>query len=256
MMVSIKTKYLVALTLCGWLVLPSTRSLGAVIVYDRVTTVNTPVYLKVLTKGRIFADGGRLVEFFLDEESLGKNLTGGDGYGYRKYIPQRAGIIKVRATSNGESGNGIVLIVKKSEKAILIEIEGGLKDALISDIAAAAGRQAVEEMLKKYRVIYLSRNTGVRMARTWLDEMKFPDAPVLRWKGAQTLSALKEKGIQLYAIIGAAGVIEAAADHVEKRFSFDKTQNGQTVNDWQELMKALPKNSTGNSQKNQKASKP
>ena len=247
-----KNKYLLALIVSGWLALPAAHSLGAVIVYDRVTTVNTPVYLKVLTKGRIFADGGRLVEFFLDEKSLGKNLTGGDGYGYRKYIPQRAGLITVRATSDGESGNGIVLVMKRSEKAILIEIEGGLKDALVSDIAAGAGRQAVEEMLKKYRVIYLSRKTGVRMARTWLDEMEFPDAPVLRWRGAQTLSALKEKGIQLYAVIGSADVIETAADDIDKRFTFDKSQNGQTVKDWHDLMTRLSQGVSGNSNSNRK----
>lgn len=252
MIVCIKNKYIVVLLLCGWLALPATPSLGAVIVYDRVTTVNTPVYLKVLTKGRIFADGGRLVEFFLDEKSLGKNLTGGDGYGYRKYVPQQAGIIKLRATSDGESGNGIVLVMKKSEKAILIEIEGGFKDAVVSDIAAGAGRRAVAEMKQKYRVIYLSRNTGVRMARSWLDEMEFPDAPVLRWKGAQTLNALKEKGIQLYAIIGAGAVIEAAADHVNNRYTFDKTQKGQTVRDWHELMTKLSTSATDNSKKNKK----
>ena len=252
MKIFLNIKYLPVLLLCSWLVLPATHSLGAVIVYDRVTTVNTPVFLKVMTKGRIFADGGRLVEFFLDDKSLGKNLTGGDGYGYRKYVPQRAGIIKVRATSDGESGNGMVLVMKKSEQAILIEIEGGFKDAAVSDIAAGASRQAVEEMLKKYRVIYLSRNTGVRMARIMLDEIEMPDAPVLRWNGAQTLSALKEKGIQLFAIIGAAGVIEAAADHIDKRYSFDETQQGQTVRDWHDLMTRLSKSDPDGSKKNKK----
>ena len=114
-----------------------------VIVYDRVTTVGTPVYLKVLTKGRIFADGGRLVEFYLDDKRFGKNLTGGDGYGYRKYEPRRAGIINIRATSKGESGSGLLLVMKKSEKAVLIEIEGGFKDAYISDMAAVASPSAV-----------------------------------------------------------------------------------------------------------------
>ncbi len=252
MNVCLKNKYLSIFLACVFLVLPATRSLSAVIVYDRVTTVKTPVYLKVLTKGKIFADGGRLVEFFMDDKSLGKNLTGGDGYGYRKYVPRRAGTFKVRATSDGESGNGLVLVMKKSDKAVLIEIEGGFKDAYISDIAAGASRQAVKQLLKKYRVIYLSRNTGVRMARNWLDEMAFPDAPVLRWRGAQTLNALKEKGIQLYAIIGAAGVLAAAADHVEKRYTFDETQNGQTVNDWHELMTELPKSAPADSKNTKK----
>ncbi|MGD8271552.1 MAG: hypothetical protein PVH74_05505 [Desulfobacterales bacterium] len=256
MKVCLKNKYLSVFLICAGLIWPAAHSLGAVIVYDRVTTVKTPVYLKVLTKGRIFADGGRLVEFFLDDKSLGKNLTGGDGYGYRKYVPRRAGIFKVRATSDGESGNGLVLVMKKSEKAVLIEIEGGFKDAFLSDIAAGAGRQAVEELLKKYRVIYLSHNTGVRLARNWLDEKSFPDAPVLRWRGTQTLKALADKGIQLYAIIGAAGVIADAADHVERRYTFDKTQQGQTVDDWHELMKKLSKSASEKSEKNEENAKP
>ena len=236
----------------GFLILPAARGLSAVIVYDRVTTVGTPVYLKVLTKGRIFADGGRLVEFYLDDKRFGKNLTGGDGYGYRKYNPRRAGIINVRATSKGESDAGLLLVMKKSEKAVLIEIEDGFKDAFISDIAAGASRQAVKQLLKKYRVIYLSRFTGIRMARSWLDEMEFPDAPVLQWKGEQTLNALKEKSINLYGIIGPASVIATAADHIKKRYTFDQNQKEQTVKDWQEVMERLSKNASKDPNKNKK----
>ena len=256
MKVCIKNKYLSVVLIWAGLIWPSAHSLGAVIVYDRVTSVNTPVYLKVLTKGRIFADGGRLVEFFWDDKRLGKTLTGGDGYGYRKYIPQRAGIFKVRATSDGESGTGFALVMKKSEKAVLIEIEGGFKDALISDIAAGASRHAVEELLKEYRVIYLSSSTGIRLARNWLDEKAFPAAPLLRWQGTQTLKALADKGIQLYAIIGPAGVIEAAADHIERRYTFDETQQGQTVNDWHELMRKLSQSAPDNSKNSKKDAKP
>jgi hypothetical protein len=235
----LKKKLWFVLLILGFFILPTARGLGAVLVYDRVTTVGTPVYLKVLTKGKIFADGGRLVEFYLDDKRFGKNLTGGDGYGYRKYKPQRAGIINVRATSKGESGAGLLLVMKKSEKAVLIEIEGGFKDAFISDIAAGASRQAVKQMLKKYRIIYLSRFTGIRMARSWLDEMEFPNAPVIQWQGEQTLNALKEKGINLYAIIGPTSVIATAADHIKKRYTFDQNQKEQTVKDWQEVMEKL-----------------
>jgi hypothetical protein len=241
-----------ALVIVGFLILPAAHGLGAVIVYDRVTTVGTPVYLKVLTKGRIFADGGRLVEFYLDDKSLGKNLTGGDGYGYLKYTPRRKGIIKVRATSQGESDAGFVLVMKKSEKAVLIEIEDGFKDAFISDIAAGASRQAVKQLLKKYRVIYLSRYAGIRMARSALDEMEFPDAPVLRWQGEQTLNALKEKGVNLYAIIGPASVINIAADHIKKRYTFDQNQKEQTVKDWQEVMKRLSESASKTPKKNKR----
>ncbi len=252
MIVSLKNKLFLFFLICCFVVLPTAQSWGAVIVYDRVTTVGTPVYLKVLTKGRFFADGGRLVEFYLDKKSLGKNLTGGDGYGYRKYTPKRPGIIKVQVRSKGESGSGLVLVMKKKEKVILIEIEGGFKDAFISEIAAGASRRAVERLLKKYRVIYISRYTGLRMARDWLHEGEFPEAPVLRWQGAKMFSALKEKGIHLYAIIGSASVIAEAEEHIEKRYSFEKTQKGQTVKDWEEIFELLPKSASTDSDKGKK----
>jgi hypothetical protein len=245
-----KTRF--ALLFLGLLMLPAARTMGAVIVFDRVTTVGTPVYLKVFTKGKIFADGGRLVELYLDDKRFAKNLTGGDGYGYRKYVPQRAGMIKIRATSQGESGSGLLLVMKKSEKAVLVEIESGLKDAFISDIAAGASRQAVRQMLKKYRVIYLSRYSGIRVARISLDEMGFPEAPILRWQGEQTLKALKENGVNLYAIIGPAGVISTADGYIENRYTFDENQQAHTVKDWQELMKLLSKNAPQGSHKNKK----
>jgi hypothetical protein len=249
---ALKTKLLSIFLISCFFVLAAGQSWGAIIVYDRVTMVDTPVYLKVLTKGRFFADGGRLVEFYLDENSLGKNLTGGDGYGYRKYTPKSPGIIKVQARSKGESGAGLLLVLGKSEKVIFIEIEGGFKDAFISDIAAGASRRAVERLLKKYRVIYLSRYTGLRMAREWLDEHEFPEAPVLRWQGSKMLSALKEKGIHLFAIIGSAGVIAESADHIEKRYTFEQSKKGQTVKDWEEIIELLPKKTPEDSDKDKK----
>jgi hypothetical protein len=249
---ALKSKLLLFFLISCFFVLSAAQSRGAIIVYDRVTTVGTPVYLKVLTKGKIFADAGRLVEFYLDDNSLGKNLTGGDGYGYRKFIPKRPGIIKVQARSKGESGSGLLLVMKKKEKVIFIEIEGGFKDAFISEIAAGASRRAVERLLKKYRVIYISRYTGLRMAREWLDEHEFPPAPVLRWQGSKMFSAFKEKGIHLYAIIGSAGVIAAAEEHTEKRYTFEQTQKGQTVKDWEEIIELLSKSAPKDSGKGKK----
>lgn len=263
MKVNPEKNLLLALLVVACLTLTGARGLAAVSVYDRVTTVGTPVYLKVLTKGRIFADGGRLVEFYLDDKPIGQNLTGGDGYGYRKFIPQHEGLIKVKATSKGESDTGLLLVMKKSDKAILIEIEGGFKDALISHIAAGASRQAVKMLLKKYRVIYLSRYTGARTARSLLDEMEFPEAPVLEWRGAQTLKILKEKSVNLYAIIGPAGVIGEADGYIEKRYTFDQNQKERTVKDWQQVMERLSENAAGaprkvpkNKQKKNNTAKP
>ena len=132
MLASLKIKRLAIFLICIFFILPSAQGMSAVIAYDNVTTVGTPVFLKVLTKGVIFPDGGRLVEFFLDEKSLGKNLTGGDGYGYRKHTPKRPGLMKLNVRSKGESGSGWLLVAKKRENVVFIEIERGFKDAALS----------------------------------------------------------------------------------------------------------------------------
>ena len=38
-----------------------------IVVFDDVTTVQTPIRIKVLTKAGFFARGGRLVDIYLDE---------------------------------------------------------------------------------------------------------------------------------------------------------------------------------------------
>ena len=63
-----------------------------VVVFDDATTVQTPIRIKVLTKSRFLARGGRLVDIYLDENHLKRILTGGDGYGYFKYTPLNAGL--------------------------------------------------------------------------------------------------------------------------------------------------------------------
>jgi hypothetical protein len=57
MTVAFKNRLLLFFLICCFVVLPAAQCRGEIIVYDRVTKVGTPVYLKVLTKGKIFADG-------------------------------------------------------------------------------------------------------------------------------------------------------------------------------------------------------
>ena len=65
-------------------------------------------------------------------------------------------------------------------------------------------------------------------------------------------TTFKEKGIHLYAIIGSAGVIAESAEHIEKRYTFEQTQKGQTVKDWEEIIELLPKRVPKDSAKSKK----
>ena len=212
---------------------------GDVIVFDRVTTVKTPIRIKVMTKRRFFPAGGQLVDLYLDDDFLKKVMTGGDGYGYLKYTPLSAGYKKITARTNSESASGLILVMKKSEKAIIIEIEEGFKDSIFSNEIMQNSREAVNAIQKKFQIIYLSRFMGKSISNSWLEKQNFPPSVILRWRGPSTVKALKAKGVQLHAIIGSPAVIADAAKHIEKRYTFDQTRDGKTVNNWDEIIKLL-----------------
>jgi hypothetical protein len=210
-----------------------------VVVLDRVTTVKTPIRITVLTKDRFFSAGGRLVDVYLDDEHLKRILTGGDGYGYLKYTPLSAGYKKIKVRSNSDSAEGLLLVMTKNDRAIAIEVEEGFKTAVFSDEIKQNSLKVVKTLSKNYKIIYLSRFVGKSITDTWLEKQNFPKSVILSWRGSKTLTALKKKGIQLHAIIGSAAVISEAAKDIENRFTFEKTKDGTTVKDWDEILEHL-----------------
>jgi hypothetical protein len=210
-----------------------------VVVIDRVTTVQTPVRITVLTKGRFFSAGGRLVDVSLDDKHLKRILTGGDGYGYLKYTPRTPGYKKIKARSNADSAEGLLLVMTKKDRALVIEVEEGFKTAIFSDEIKQSSLKIVKTLSKNYKIIYLSRFAGKSITGTWLDKQGFPRSVILGWRGANTLTELKKRGVQLHAIIGSATVVKAAVDEIEKRFTFDKSKDGTTVKDWDEIAELL-----------------
>ena len=217
----------------------ASASHGEVAVFDRVTTVETPVRIIVLTKSRFFAAGGRRVDISLDDEHLKRILTGGDGYGYLKYTPRSPGYKKIKARSDSDSAEGLLLVMTKSEKAIVIEIEEGFKDAVMSSEVKQSSLKAVKTLSQQYKIIYVSLYTGKGIAGTWLEKQNFPKSVIIKWQGAGTLAALKKKGVQLHAAIGSKGMLAEAAKHVDKRFAFEKTKDGILVTDWDDILKKL-----------------
>ena len=221
-----------------------------VVVFDRVTTVQTPIRIKVLTKGRFFSQGGRLVDIYLDDNLLKKILTGGDGYGYLKYIPQSPGIKKIRARSDANSSSGLLLVMRESDKAIIIEVEGAFKDTIFSEGIRDNSRKAVDSLSKAYTIIYLSKYVGKGISRGWLDKEDFPESAILRWQGTGTFKALEDKRVSMHAVIGSAAVISAAEKYIENRYTFEKSKDGKMVKDWDEILKLLLPAAPADSPKN------
>ena len=215
---------------------------AGVAVLDSVTTVNTPIHITVLTKGRFFSEGGRLVDLYLDDEHLKRIMTGGDGYGYYKITPRSPGYRKIMARSNSDSAEGLLLVMTTKDRAIAIEVEQGFKTAVFSDEIKQNSLNAVKKLSKQYKIIYLSRFVGKSITTTWLGNQGYPESVILGWRGASTLKAMKKKGIQIMAIIGSPAVMSEAARLIENRFSFEKTKDGTMVKDWDEILKHLEGN--------------
>ena len=215
-----------------------------VVVLDRVTTVKTPIRITILTKSRFFAAGGRLVDVYLDDEHLNRILTGGDGYGYLNYTPADPGYKTIKARSGSDSAEGLLLVMTKRDRALGIEVEEGFKTAIFSNEIKQSSLKVVTMLSKKYKIIYLSRYIGKSITGTWLEKQHFPKSVILSWRGPETLTALKKKGIQVHAIIGSAAVISEAANDIENRFTFEKTKDGTTVKDWDEILEHLQDEST------------
>ncbi len=212
---------------------------GEIVVFDDVTTIQTPIRIKVLTKAGFFARGGRLVDIYLDAIHLKRILTGGDGYGYLKYTPRVEGFKSIEARSEAESGSGLHLVTSKSDKAIIIDIEGAFKDAVFSEEIRENSREAVNALSKAYKIIYISRFVGKGVGRSWLEKEGFPKSVILRWQGADTLKLFKKRGVLLDAVIGSATVISAAKKYIPHRYTFEKSKDGKMVKDWDEILKLL-----------------
>ncbi len=214
-------------------------SSSEVVVFDDVTTVQTPVRIKVLTKGKIFVRGGRLVDIYLDETHLKRILTGGDGYGYFKYTPESAGIKTIKASSNSKNASGLHLVMNKNDQAIVIDIEGAFKDAVFSEEIRKDSQAAVTSLGKAYKIIYLSRYVGKEISRSWLEKESFPTSVILRWQGSSIFKILARRDVKLHAVIGSATVISAAKKYSEKRYTFEKVKDGTVVKDWDEILNLL-----------------
>ena len=94
--------------------------------YDAVALQGEEVRLKAETRGTVFIKGGELVEFFVDDASLGKNLSGGDGAAYRLYKASRPGLKNIRAVSRKMTGTGYLLVLKPGAGVVAVDVEGSL----------------------------------------------------------------------------------------------------------------------------------
>jgi hypothetical protein len=213
---------------------------SGVVVFDIVASPGNPVRLRALTKGRFFPEGGRIIDFFVSDRHLGSTLSGGDGYAFLEYIPKGRGLKKMKVKSGEESSEGMLLVARRNEKVILLEIEGSLmKSSLLTNEPGQDSSEVIKKLMDKYRIIYLTSLLGVELSRKLLSQGKVPPSVILKWKGPELLHELKELHLRLSAVVGSPAIISEASEQIKKRYTFSETDDGVVVKDWKELAEKL-----------------
>ena len=198
-----------------------------------------PVYLKVHTKGMLFSQGGRLVDVYIDQKHAGKTLSGGDGYGFLKYTPRTTGMKTIAVRSDADEDTGNLLVLDKKEKVVLVEIEAFLRMSLFSLKTLTDSKKALNTLSRRYKIIYLTRLIGNVLSKKILAKGDYPSSAILSWRGVETLDELHQKGVFLYAVIASLNLLSESSEHIEKRFTFEETEDETYVDDWEDLLKRL-----------------
>jgi hypothetical protein len=194
--------------------------------------------LRALTKGRFFTEGGKLVHFYVDEKKTGTTLSGGDGYALLKYTPVKPGLKKIKALSNGDSSEALLLVTAKKDPIILIATEIFILDNLLTPDSDRYAQEALSTLSKNFRIIYLSSMLSMNQSKKWLEERKFPLSIVIQWEGSALIDSLKEKGVNIYAIVGTPEIL-AEAQEINRRYSFKDSDYGETIDEWKDLVNKL-----------------
>ena len=124
-------------------------ALSDVFVRDMIALNGREIMLGAETRGKLFAKGGEVVEFFVDGRSIGKSLSGGDGMAFRQFKPLRTGIYKITAKSEKDRDNGLLLSLKKGDRVVFIDVKASLFEGLFSAEPRAGSQNIVKKMSKR-----------------------------------------------------------------------------------------------------------
>ena len=228
---------LLLLLLAGFQPLPPAAA--RVIAFDAATAVGNPVIIKLQTRGKVFSAGGERAEVIVDKEVVGSVLTGADGFGYLKYTPTQPGLLPITARSGVESGRGLLLSALPDEPILVVEIDGPIRrlPKLTSTVMNAA--DSLRSLSETFRIIYVAGMLGPAVDRAWLASVDMPESVVLPGKESGGFKRLKEKGMNLRAVVGSQPFLDAAENVVPHRFGFETVERELRVKGWEELEKKL-----------------
>jgi len=215
-------------------------AVSRVIVEDMIAVEDEQVMLRAETKGRLFSKGGQLVEFFVDEESLGKTLSGGDGVAFKPFTPTKTGLHQVRVRSGEAEDTGLLRSLKQGSGIVFVDVEGCLLDGPITREPRQGSQNAIRMMCEKFPIVFLQSGfVSLKATKKWLKEHEFVELPVIAWRGGAVFDRILEKGLSIEAIIASPKVIESAREHKALSFSFRPVDDAKWVKDWDEIGRLL-----------------
>ncbi|MGQ9569905.1 MAG: hypothetical protein ACUVUQ_03495 [Thermodesulfovibrionales bacterium] len=214
-------------------------AMSKVIVHDIVVPTWKEVMLKVEVKGKLFKKGGEIVEFFVNGKTVGKSLTGGDGFAFKQFIPSKPAIYKVSARSYKEEGKGLLLSLRKGSSIVFVDVEGSLFESFTRKPRKESHKD-IKEINKKLPVIFLKTSLmTMESVKEWLKKNGFADSPLILWNEGKVFSEFVAEGFKIKAVIGGSDVINSAKEHKPLLFSFNESEDAIEVNDWNEIKKRL-----------------
>ncbi len=208
---------------------------GDVMVFDAVTTLEHPIFIRVLTKGRFFPAGGKRVTVHIGREAPQPMLTGGDGYGRLKYVPTKTGMIKLVVKYGPETDTANLLVMDKEDRALLVEIDAGLRTGPFSPHPLPDSREVLDTLSRKYRLIYLHGMIGRYSSKKWLEANRYPEGIILKNRGATTVILLHQRKAHMIGIVGSSKLASAAAPYVQIALAFEVAPDVTTVDGWKEI---------------------
>lgn len=215
-------------------------ALSRVLFYDDVALKSREVMLRAETRGTLFSRGGELVEFIVDGKFIGRNLSGGDGFAVKGFIPSRTGLHKINVKSGDDEDSGVLLALEKKTRIVFIDVAGSLLEGPFGEKERPESQKAVTRIHKRYPLVYLQKGVlSVDGVRSWLKKNNFPVAPVLPWSQGEVFRVIRERELRIKAVIGGPDVIESAQTYKPLAFSFDSVEDAEVVENWKEIEKKL-----------------
>lgn len=222
------------------LILFSAIAIAEVTIHDMVALKGERVMLKAETRERFLSKGGEVVEFFVNGKSIGRALSGGDGFAFKEFIPLKTGMYRITVKSGSEEDCGLFLSLKKGDRIVFVDVEGSLLEGIFSKKPKHGSQKAIERIGRRFPVVFLQTGLlSVKAIKEWLKKNGFIELPVIPWREGTIFNEINEKGLKIKAIIGSAAVIESAREYKPKAFSFEDVEDAEEVKDWEEIGEKL-----------------